>query len=48
MGDVIPIVAGTKKYDIQKFAIAMSVRKALKVLAIVYISNFYAPPFLRH
>ena len=48
LGDVIPIVAGTKNYDIQKFAIAMSVGKALKVLAIVYISNFFAPLLLQH
>ena len=42
LGDVIPIVAGTKKYDLRKFAIAMSAGKALKVLAIVYIGNFFA------
>ena len=48
LGDVIPIVPGTKKYDIQKFAIAMSVGRSLKLLAIVYISNFFAPLLLQH
>jgi membrane protein YqaA with SNARE-associated domain len=42
LGDIIPIVAGTKQYDLRKFAIAMSAGKALKILAIVYISNFFA------
>jgi membrane protein YqaA with SNARE-associated domain len=46
LGDVIPIVAGAKKYDFNKFAIAMSAGKAIKVLAIVYISGFLATTFL--
>jgi membrane protein YqaA with SNARE-associated domain len=37
LGDVIPIVAGAKKYDFQKFAISMAAGKAVKVFAIVYI-----------
>jgi membrane protein DedA with SNARE-associated domain len=37
LGDVIPIVAGAKKYDFKKFAISMAAGKAVKVFAIVYI-----------
>src|ERR671932_2687264 len=47
LGDVIPIVAGAKKYNFKKFAIAMSAGKAIKVLAIVYISSFLTTTFLR-
>jgi membrane protein YqaA with SNARE-associated domain len=46
LGDVIPIVAGTKKYDFRKFAIAMSVGKAIKVLAIVHAGSFFTTSFL--
>jgi membrane protein YqaA with SNARE-associated domain len=46
LGDVIPIVAGAKKYDFWKFAFAMASGKAIKVVAIVYISSFFATTFL--
>ena len=46
LGDVIPIVAGAKKYNFKKFAIAMSAGKAIKVLAIVYISSFLTTTLL--
>ena len=42
-GDVVPIIAGTKQYNFTKFAIAMSVGKAIKVLAIVYFSSLLVP-----
>lgn len=45
LGDVIPIVAGTKKYDLKRFAIAMSTGKAMKALAIVYLSSLVASKF---
>jgi membrane protein DedA with SNARE-associated domain len=47
LGDIIPIVAGAKKYDLRKFALAMSAGKAVKVVAIIYISSFLATTFLR-
>ncbi len=40
VGDFIPIVAGTKKWDISKFAIALSIGKITRALAIVYFSSF--------
>lgn len=43
LGDVIPMVAGAKKYDFTKFAIAMSAGKTVKVAAIVYISALIIP-----
>jgi membrane protein YqaA with SNARE-associated domain len=35
-GDVIPIIAGVKKYDFKKFVVAMSIGKTVKAVAIVY------------
>lgn len=47
LGDVIPIVAGVKRYDFRKFAIAMFAGKVIKVVAIVYISGFFVTSFLQ-
>lgn len=35
-GDVIPIIAGVKKYDFKKFVVVMSIGKTVKAVAIVY------------
>jgi membrane protein YqaA with SNARE-associated domain len=35
-GDVIPIIAGVKKYDFKKFVVVMSIGKTIKAIAIVY------------
>jgi membrane protein YqaA with SNARE-associated domain len=35
-GDVIPIIAGIRKYDLTKFTIAMIAGKVIKAVAIVY------------
>jgi len=43
LGDVVPIVAGAKKYDFIKFALAMSAGKTVKVAAIVYIFSLIIP-----
>lgn len=45
LGDIIPIVAGTKKYNFTKFLIAMSAGKLIKVIAIVYISGLVTSKF---
>lgn len=42
-GDVVPIIAGTKNYEFGRFAVAMCVGKAIKVLAIVYFSSLLVP-----
>lgn len=38
LGDVVSIVAGTKKYDIVKYTIAMTTGKTVKAAAIVFLS----------
>jgi len=45
-GDVIPIIAGVKKYNFKKFVVVMSIGKTVKAVAIVYflaiiISSFF-------
>jgi membrane protein YqaA with SNARE-associated domain len=35
-GDVIPIIAGIKKYDLTRFTVAMVLGKTIKAVAIVY------------
>jgi membrane protein YqaA with SNARE-associated domain len=47
LGDVIPIVAGAKKYNFERFAIAMSAGKAVKALVIIYFSSLIATKFLQ-
>jgi membrane protein YqaA with SNARE-associated domain len=38
VGDVVSIVAGTKRYDIVKYTIAMTTGKTVKAVAIVFFS----------
>lgn len=38
IGDIVSIIAGTKKYNIIKYSIAMITGKAVKALAIVFFS----------
>jgi membrane protein YqaA with SNARE-associated domain len=42
VGDLVPIVAGVRRYDLKKFAIAMSAGKAARTVATVYISGVLA------
>ena len=44
-GDVIPIIAGIKKYDLNKFIVAMVLGKAIKALAIVYFLSLIVVTF---
>jgi membrane protein YqaA with SNARE-associated domain len=41
IGDVVSIVAGTKKYDIIKYTIAMTAGKTVKAVAIVFLSFYF-------
>ena len=47
VGDLVPIAAGVKNYDFWRFAVAMSVGKVVKIVAIIYISSYFATTFLR-
>jgi membrane protein YqaA with SNARE-associated domain len=38
LGDVVSIVAGTKRYDVVKYTIAMTTGKTVKAAAIVFLS----------
>jgi membrane protein YqaA with SNARE-associated domain len=41
LGDVVSIVAGTKKYNIIKYTIAMTTGKTVKAVAIVFLSSHF-------
>lgn len=43
VGDIIPLVAGAKKYDLRKFAAAIAAGKVVKVAAIVYLGGVLIP-----
>jgi membrane protein YqaA with SNARE-associated domain len=45
LGDVIPIVAGAKRYDFGKFALSMSIGKMIKDFAIVYLLAIFTARF---
>jgi membrane protein YqaA with SNARE-associated domain len=47
-GDIIPIIAGVKKYNLNKFIIAMALGKAIKALAIVYFLSLIVVTFFQH
>ena len=42
-GDVITIIAGSTKYDMGRFIVAMTTGKTLKAAAIVYVSSWILP-----
>ena len=44
-GDVIPIIAGIKKYDLKKFIVAMVLGKTIKAVTIVYFLSLIAVTF---
>ena len=42
-GDVIPVIAGAKKFNVKRFTVAMVSGKTVKVIALVYISSWLLP-----
>jgi len=44
-GDVIPIIAGIKKYDLTKFTVAMVLGKTIKAVALVYFLSLIMVTF---
>lgn len=42
IGDVVSIVAGTKKYNILKYTVAMTTGKTVKAVAIVYLGIHFS------
>ncbi len=45
IGDIIPMAAGAKRYDLKKFTVAISIGKVTKSAAIVYVSGLVFPHF---
>ena len=45
VGDLVPIIAGTRRYSLRKFAIALIIGKTTKAIAIVYLGSFLSSIF---
>jgi membrane protein YqaA with SNARE-associated domain len=43
IGDLVPMAAGARKYDLKKFSIAISVGKLTKSAAVVYLTGWLMP-----
>jgi membrane protein YqaA with SNARE-associated domain len=45
VGDLVPIIAGTRRYSLRKFAIALVIGKTTKAIALVYLGSFLSSIF---
>ena len=45
IGDLVPILAGTRRYSLRKFAIALVIGKTTKAIALVYLGSFLSSLF---
>jgi membrane protein YqaA with SNARE-associated domain len=45
VGDLVPIIAGTRRYSLRKFAIALIIGKTTKAIALVYLGSFLSSIF---
>lgn len=50
LGDIIPLIAGAKRYDIKKFMIAIAAGKIVRAVAIIFLGSYLAsispPPWI--
>lgn len=44
-GDVVPIIAGTMRYDLEKLVTALAIGKTTKSIALVYLGSFLSSVF---
>jgi len=47
VGDIIPTLAGARKYDFRKYALAMTAGKTIKIIAIVFFLGWLLPFFFK-
>jgi membrane protein YqaA with SNARE-associated domain len=40
LGDVIPVIAGAKRYELRKFMIAISAGKIARAIIVVFIGSY--------
>ena len=50
LGDIIPLIAGAKRYDIKKFMIAIAAGKIVRAVVIIFLGSYLAsispPPWI--
>jgi membrane protein YqaA with SNARE-associated domain len=50
LGDIIPLIAGAKRYEIKKFMIAIAAGKIARATAVVFLGSYLAsistPPWV--
>lgn len=50
LGDIIPVIAGAKRYDFKKFMIAIAAGKIVRAVAIIFLGSYLAsissPPWI--
>jgi len=50
LGDIIPLIAGAKRYDFKKFMIAIAAGKAVRAVVIIFLGSYLAsispPPWI--
>lgn len=50
LGDIIPVIAGAKRYDIKKFMIAIAAGKIVRAVAMIFLGSYLAsispPPWI--
>jgi membrane protein YqaA with SNARE-associated domain len=42
LGDIIPVIAGAKRYEIKKFMIAISAGKIARAVSMIFLGNYLA------
>jgi membrane-associated protein len=50
LGDIIPVIAGAKRYDMKKFMIAIAAGKIARAVAMIFLGSYLAtiatPPWI--
>jgi membrane protein YqaA with SNARE-associated domain len=50
LGDIIPLIAGAKRYDFKKFMIAIAAGKTVRAVAMIFLGSYLAsispPPWI--
>ena len=50
LGDIIPVIAGAKRYDFKKFMIAIAAGKIVRAIAMIFLGSYLvsisSPPWI--
>jgi membrane protein YqaA with SNARE-associated domain len=48
LGDIIPLIAGAKRYEIKRFMIAIAAGKIARAVAVIFFGNYLASLSVPH